>query len=108
MPRWAVIRDAGQAESFTFGVYRELEGSEAEAHSAMLRIIDEYGHAHTASGRRRQRRQVYRISERSYLLRCHNRMFTDETVFTLAELIADTRDQEFPDSLYGWISPGSD
>ncbi|MGW4274110.1 hypothetical protein [Streptomyces sp. SID10815] len=96
MPRWIVLRAEGQAEAFRYGVHRELEGTEAEALAAMLRIVDTFAEALSEAGRRRQRRQVFRVSERGYFVRVDNRMSVEEAHFTLAELIADTHADDLP------------
>lgn len=45
MPHWAILRATGEAEVFSDTIYRELEGSEAEALAAMLDIVDTFGQA---------------------------------------------------------------
>jgi hypothetical protein len=67
----------------------------------MLHIVDTFAEALAESGRRRQRRQVFRVSERSYFVRVHNRMSVEEAHFTLAELIADTHADGLPDTAGG-------
>jgi hypothetical protein len=104
MPRWVVLRAEGEAEAFRYTVHRELEGTEAEAHAAMMHMIDTFAEAFTQSGRRRQRRQVFRVSERRYFVRVQNLMSTEETHFALAELIADTHDADLPDTAGGYAS----
>ncbi|MFI5476627.1 hypothetical protein ACIA6D_41425 [Streptomyces cacaoi] len=101
MPGWAVMRALGQAELSNYTVYRELEGTEGEALAGMLRIIDTFEEAVTAAGRRRQRRQVFRVSERSYFVRVENRMSSKEAHFILAELIADTHNDGLPGAAGG-------
>ncbi|MFF3848625.1 hypothetical protein [Streptomyces sp. NPDC002328] len=98
MPRWAVLRAEGEAEAFRYTVRRELEGTEAEALAAMPHLVDTFAEAATSGGRRRQRRQVFRVSERSCFVRVQNPMSTEEAHFTLAELIADTHDDALPDT----------
>lgn len=101
MPRWAVPRAEGEAEAFRYTVHRQLEGTEAEALAAMLHMVDTFAEAATAGGRRRQRRQVFRVSERSYFVRVENLMSNEEAHFTLAELAADTHDDDLPDTAGG-------
>ncbi|MET9506013.1 hypothetical protein ABZY42_30540 [Streptomyces sp. NPDC006622] len=101
MPRWAVMRALGRAELSHYTVHRELEGTEVEALAAMMHIIDTFEEAVTAAGRRRQRRQVFRVSERSYFVRVQNRMSAEEAQFVLAELMADTHDDGLPDAAGG-------
>ncbi|MGW2826720.1 hypothetical protein ACWC24_37940 [Streptomyces sp. NPDC001443] len=101
MPHWAVLRAEGQAEAFRYTVHRELEGTEAEALASMRDIIDTFAEAFTESGRRRQRRQVFQVSERRYFVRVHNRWSVEEAHFSLAELIADTQDADLPDTVGG-------
>jgi hypothetical protein len=92
------MRALGLAELSHYTVYRELEGTEAEALAGMLRIIDTFEEAVTDRGRRRQRRQVFRVSERSYFVRVEKGWSTHEAHFILAELIADTHDDGLPDA----------
>ncbi|MEV6536219.1 hypothetical protein AB0M86_42750 [Streptomyces sp. NPDC051639] len=106
MPRWVILRSNGESEAFRYNApYRELEGTEAEALSAMLRIVDTYAQARSESGRRRQRRQVTRVTDRSYILEVHNRMSSEHAQFTLAEVIADTHDDSLPDTVSGEVAP---
>ncbi|MGW7042151.1 hypothetical protein ACWGDT_05415 [Streptomyces avermitilis] len=101
MPRWAIVQANGQAEASRYTVRRELEGSEAEALAALLHIVDTFEKAVTAAGIRRQKRRVFRVAERSYFVRVENRMSVEEAHFTLAELIADTHDDDLPDTVGG-------
>ena len=73
MPRWAIVKADGEAEAFRYNIHKELEGTEAQALAEMLRIIDTVAEALTESGRRRERRQVFRVSDRSYVLRVESR-----------------------------------
>lgn len=98
MPRWIVLEGEGHGEPFTYSVHRELEGTEAEALASLRHIIDTYDEPLTAGGRRRQRRQVYRVSDRRYFVRIENLMLQREAHFALAELIADTHDDSLPDT----------
>ncbi|MFI0965734.1 hypothetical protein ACH4S8_30710 [Streptomyces sp. NPDC021080] len=99
MPRWAVVEAHGQAESSWYRIHSELEGTEAEALSAMLRIVDSFKKAYSVKGIQRQKRQVFRVSERSYYVRVEDRWSSaEEAHFTLAELIADIHDDDLPDT----------
>ncbi|MFF0593500.1 hypothetical protein [Streptomyces antibioticus] len=101
MTRWAVLRAEGVAEAFRYTVHLELEGTEAEALAALPHIADTFAEADTESGRRRQRRRVFRISDRSYFVRVENRTSVEEAHFTLAELVADTHADGLPDTVSG-------
>ena len=72
-------------------------GTGTEALAAMLHTIDTFAEASTTAGRRRQRRRVFRVSERSYFVRVENWMSSEEAHFTLAELVADTHHDGLPD-----------
>ncbi|WP_030319380.1 hypothetical protein [Streptomyces sp. NRRL B-3229] len=98
MPRWAIVKAAGEAEAFRYSIHKELEGTEAQALAEMLRIIGTTAGALTEAGRRRERRRVFRVSDRSYVVRVESRWSHYEAHFTLAELIADTHDDELPDT----------
>ncbi|MFI9562934.1 hypothetical protein [Streptomyces rishiriensis] len=105
VPQWVVLQAAGEAEAWRYTVRRELEGSEAEALAAMLGIVDTFAEAVTERGRRGQRRRVFRVSERRYFVRVHNRISrTEEAHFALAELIADSRDDDLPDTASDWYA----
>ncbi|MGW1729227.1 hypothetical protein ACWCQK_41160 [Streptomyces sp. NPDC002306] len=101
MPRWAIVKAHGEAEAFRYNIDKELEGTEAQALAVMLRLIDTVAEAFTEAGRRRERRQVFRVSERSYVVRVENRWSNYEAHFTLAELIADTHDDDLPSGASG-------
>ncbi|MEU6160959.1 hypothetical protein [Streptomyces sp. NPDC047130] len=101
MPRWAVLRAKSQTESFRYTVQREFEGTEEEAMAEMLRIVDTYEQAAGEAGRRRQRRRVFRLGERSYFVGVDNLLTSREAVFTLAEIVADTHDDDLPDTATG-------
>lgn len=64
----------------------------------MLQIIDTVAKAVTEAGRRRERRRVFRVSDRSHVVRIESRRSNYEAHFTLVELIADTHDDELPDT----------
>ncbi|MFJ8943830.1 hypothetical protein ACIRG4_11325 [Streptomyces sp. NPDC102395] len=96
------MKAAGEAEAFRYNIEKELEGTEAQALAEMLRIMETVAEALTEAGRGRQRRQVFRVSDRSYVVRVTSRWSSGyEAHFTLAELIADTHDDELPSSASG-------
>ncbi|WP_316766862.1 hypothetical protein [Streptomyces sasae] len=102
VPRWVVLQAEGEAEVWRYTVRRELEGSETEALAATMGIVDSFAKAHTERGRRGQRRQVFRVSERRYFVRVRNRISRDqEAHFALAELVADSHDDGLPDTVGG-------
>ncbi|MGW4518339.1 hypothetical protein ACWEO4_41960 [Streptomyces sp. NPDC004393] len=105
MPQWVILQAEGRAEAFRYTVHRELEGTEAEALAAMRDAVDTFAEAFTESGRRRQRRRIFRVSERSYFVRVHNRMSVEEAHFSLAELVVDTHDADLPDTVGGAVRP---
>ncbi|MFJ3232203.1 hypothetical protein [Streptomyces sp. NPDC086787] len=99
MTRWAVMRASGEAEAFRYTVHRELDGTRAEALAALLHAVDTFAEATTEAGRRRQRREVFRVSEHRYFVRVTNRFTSEEAHFSLAELLADTHDDGLPDTV---------
>lgn len=101
MPRWAIVKATGEAEAFRYNIHKELEGTEEQALAVMLGLIDTYAQALTKAGRHRQKRRVFRVSERSYVVRVEDRLSNYEAHFTLAELIADTNDDGLPSSASG-------
>ncbi|MEU1087545.1 hypothetical protein ABZ401_12060 [Streptomyces sp. NPDC005892] len=100
MPRWFVMKASGEMPHFQQTVH-EIGGTEAEALAELLDTVDNFAKAQTERGRRRQRREVGRISDRSYFVRVHNRMSVEQAHFTLAEVVADTHDDALPDRLSG-------
>ncbi|MEU5256683.1 hypothetical protein [Streptomyces longwoodensis] len=65
----------------------------------MLELVDTFAEARKEAKRRRQRRQVFRLNERSYFIRVHNRFGAiEEAHFILAPLIADTSNDQLPDT----------
>ncbi|MER6443325.1 hypothetical protein ABT275_44710 [Streptomyces sp. NPDC001185] len=102
LPRWAILRAEGQSEAFTYGVYREVEGTEDEALAVMRGLIDTFDEARTERKRKRQTRQVFRLSERTYFVRVQYPWGSNTSAqFTLAELIADTSSDDLPDIVGG-------
>ncbi|MGW5849930.1 hypothetical protein ACWFQ8_18590 [Streptomyces sp. NPDC055254] len=45
-----------------------------------------------------RRREIFKCSERSYIVRVHGRFSRFEYLFQLAELVSDTGDAHLPDS----------
>ncbi|MGW2277001.1 hypothetical protein [Streptomyces sp. NPDC001770] len=101
MPRWFVLKTGGETPHFEQRVHREFGGDEGEALAELLDSVDNFAKAHTEKGRRRQRREVGRVSDRSYFVRVHNGMRVEQAHFTLAEVMADTHDDALPDSVSG-------
>ncbi|MEU0332341.1 hypothetical protein [Streptomyces sp. NPDC006193] len=99
MPRWAIVTAHGDAESSRYYIASELEGSEGEALAALQNAVDAFQKAHSARPSKRQQRQVFRVSERSYFVRVSHRGYSDQAHFTLAELVADTHDDDLPDTV---------
>ncbi|MFF0833795.1 MULTISPECIES: hypothetical protein [unclassified Streptomyces] len=94
MPRWAIVIAHGDAESSRYYIHSELEGTESEALAALRSTVDA-----SQKASKRQRRQVFRVSERSYFLRIMYRSYSTQAHFTLAELVADTHDDDLPDTV---------
>ncbi|MER5775521.1 hypothetical protein ABT144_14745 [Streptomyces sp. NPDC002039] len=46
-----------------------------------------------------QRREIFKCSERSYVIRVHGRFSQSEYLFQLAELVSDTGNANLPDSV---------
>ncbi|MFF3166156.1 hypothetical protein [Streptomyces sp. NPDC003273] len=94
MPRWAIVIAHGDAESSRYYIHSELEGTESEALAALRSTVDA-----SQKASKRQRRQVFCVSERSYFLRIMYRGYSSQAHFTLAELVADTHDDDLPDTV---------
>ncbi|MCX5266109.1 MULTISPECIES: hypothetical protein [unclassified Streptomyces] len=99
MPRWAIVMAHGDAESSRYYIQNELEGTESEALAALQTTVDAFQKASRAKSIKRQRRQVFRVSERSYFVRVMHRGYSGQAHFTLAELVADTHDDDLPDTV---------
>ncbi|MFB7779978.1 hypothetical protein [Streptomyces bauhiniae] len=99
MPRWAIVIAHGDAESSRYHIHSELEGTEGEALAALLSTVEAFQKASREKSIKRQRRQVFRVSERSYFVRVMHRGYSDQAHFTLAELVADTHDDDLPDGV---------
>ncbi|MFD6426757.1 hypothetical protein [Streptomyces sp. NPDC060198] len=105
MPRWFVLKTSGETPHFEQRIHQEFGGDEAEALAQLLDSVDNFAKAHTEKGRLRQRREVGRVSDRSYFVRVHNRMRVEQARFTLVEVVADTHDDALPDRVSG--GPGA-
>ncbi|MCX4598816.1 hypothetical protein OG819_58125 [Streptomyces sp. NBC_01549] len=46
-----------------------------------------------------KRREVFRCSDRSYFVRVNGRLYEFEYFFQLAELVADTKSPDLPDTI---------
>ncbi|MFD9389739.1 hypothetical protein ACFWBB_03030 [Streptomyces sp. NPDC060000] len=99
MPRWAIVVAHGDAESSRYYIHSEPEGTESEALAALLNTVDAFQKASRPKSIKRQRRQVFRVSERSYFVRVMHRGYSGQAHFTLAELVADTHDDDLPDTV---------
>jgi hypothetical protein len=99
MPRWAIVIAHGDAESSRYYIDSELEGSESEALAALQSAVDAFQKARRARSIERQQRQVFRVSERSYFVRVNHRGYSGQAHFTLAELVADTHNDDLPDTV---------
>ncbi|MEU9157994.1 hypothetical protein AB0D59_47590 [Streptomyces sp. NPDC048417] len=98
MSRWIILAspvDGYPAETYRVAIIEELEGSDVEAREILSSRINTY------DGRisKVKRREVYKISEHSYILRIHGRMSSDAYLFQMAELIADASAPEMPDGV---------
>ncbi len=101
MPHGAIVVAHGDAESSRYYIHSELEGTENEALAALLNTVDASQKASRARSIKQRRRQVFRVSERSYFLRVMHRGYSSQAHFTLAELVADTHDDDLPDTVGG-------
>ncbi|MFD9518107.1 hypothetical protein [Streptomyces sp. NPDC059979] len=98
MPRWIVLVSpvgGAPAESYRVAVLEELTGSPEEVMAAFLRNLDTYEGAVWKV----KRREIFKCSERSYVVRVHGRFSRSEYLFQLAELVSDTGDADLPASV---------
>ncbi|MDX2547102.1 hypothetical protein ACOT81_16225 [Streptomyces sp. WI04-05B] len=89
MPRWIVlaIPVAGVAEANSEArTVAEFEGSPEEAETALLEAANTYRHG----GGKVRRREIFKVSSRSYFIRLQGRMATHGLLIQLAELIHDS------------------
>ncbi|NEC93529.1 hypothetical protein G3I71_49175 [Streptomyces sp. SID12501] len=96
MSRWIVLVSpvgGSPAESYRVAIHEELAGSPEDVEAAFLRILNTYeGEAWKV-----KRREIFKCSERSYVVRVHGRFSRFEYLFQLAELVSDTGDADLAD-----------
>lgn len=89
MPRWIVLAVPVQGVSDVNRDARtvaEFDGSAEEAAEALLNAATTYAHGF----RTVRRREVFKSSDRSYVVRIRGRLSTYAYVIQLAELVSDT------------------
>ncbi|MGW0874242.1 hypothetical protein ACWD3Z_27685 [Streptomyces sp. NPDC002740] len=79
----------------TLRIVARFEGSDEEARSRFREVLNSYDGA----ARKVTRREVFKFSDSQYLLRIEGRPMELEYMMQLGELIVDTQDPEFPDSV---------
>lgn len=95
MPKWIITAAMLDASPPTLRTIENFEGDESEALTKFRDIISSYDRDVTKV----TRREVYRYSERQYLVRILGRMKQVEYIMQLAELVVDTGDPSLPNSL---------
>ncbi|MFF7452209.1 MULTISPECIES: hypothetical protein [unclassified Streptomyces] len=73
----------------------EFEGSAEEAMTELAKRVNTYDREVTKV----KRREVFRCSDRSYFVRVNGRLNEYEYFFQLAELVADTKSPDLPDTV---------
>ncbi|MFJ4428467.1 hypothetical protein [Streptomyces bobili] len=73
----------------------EFEGSAEEALTEFAKRVNTYDRDVTKV----KRREVFRCSDRSYFVRVNGRLSVFEYFFQLAELVADTKSPDLPDTI---------
>lgn len=89
MSRWIVLVSPLQGVSTmncNTKIVREVDGTEEEAREALLTAANTY----SDSIMKLRRREVFRVSERSYFIRIQNRMNKYAYMVQLAELVSDS------------------
>jgi len=98
MPRWIVlVTPVGgvAAEASSVRTLAEFEGSAEEAMTEFAKSVDTYDR----DVAKVKRREVFRCSDRSYFVRVNGRLSEVEYFFRLAELVADTKSPDLPDTI---------
>ncbi|MFG1810433.1 hypothetical protein [Streptomyces sp. NPDC049040] len=98
MARWIVLltQTAGYpAEASGVHPLAEFEGSAEEAAAGFAEMVSTYDH----DVRKVTRREVFKCSDRSYFVRVKGRIREFEYLFQLAELVADTKSPDLPDTI---------
>ncbi|MFI8327159.1 hypothetical protein [Streptomyces sp. NPDC085529] len=98
MSRWIVlVSPVGgvAAEGSSVRTLAEFEGSAEEALAEFAKRVNTYDRDVTKV----KRREVFRCSDRAYFVRVNGRLHEFEYFFQLAELVADTKSPDLPDTV---------
>ncbi|WP_214498513.1 hypothetical protein, partial [Streptomyces virginiae] len=98
MSRWIVlVTPVGgvAAEASSVRTLAEFEGSAEEAMARFAKEVNSYDLDVTKV----KRREVFKCSDRSYFVRVNGRLLQFEYFFQLAELVADTKSADLPDTI---------
>lgn len=95
MPRWIVVATVLDAESTRVRNLANLECDEAEAKRKFFEILNTYDRGVSKV----IRREIFKFTENSYLVRVSGRMSEVEHFIQMARIVADTKDPDVPDSL---------
>ncbi|MFF4542450.1 hypothetical protein [Streptomyces aureus] len=94
MSKWIVTASMLDADPPTLRTITNFEGGEAEALLKFHDVVNSYDHDVTKV----TRREIYKYSDRQYLVRVLGRMKQVEYIMQLGELIVDTQDPELSSS----------
>ncbi|MFK0113871.1 hypothetical protein [Streptomyces sp. NPDC091217] len=94
MPKWIVTASMRDADPPTLRTIANFEGDEPQALSKFYGIINSYDRDVTKV----TRRQIYKYSDRQYLVRVLGRLKQVEYIMQLGELVVDTKDLSLPSS----------
>ncbi|MGX1471249.1 UNVERIFIED_CONTAM: hypothetical protein RKD50_000057 [Streptomyces canus] len=98
MSRWiVVVTPVGgvAAEASSVRTLAEFEGSAEEAMTELAKRVNTYDRDVTKV----KRREVFRYSDRAYFVRVNGLLHEFEYFFQLAELVADTKSPDLPDTI---------
>ncbi|WP_141689667.1 hypothetical protein [Streptomyces sp. DI166] len=95
MPKWIIVATVLQAEASAVRTLAEFEGDEGDALSKLEKVLNSYDRDVMAV----KRREIFKMTDRSYLLRLSGRLSKYEYLVQLGQLVADSKSADLPNSL---------
>ncbi|MER5465509.1 hypothetical protein ABT010_33435 [Streptomyces sp. NPDC002668] len=98
MTQWIVLASVvggNPSKDFELRTLGEVKGSPEDAQNALLEAVNNYAD----DVWKVTRRQVFKCSDSSYLVRVEGRVAKYEYLIQLAEQVADTESAELPDTV---------
>lgn len=95
MTKWIILASVLDAESSSIRTIASLDCSEEEAFSELSNILNSYDRGVMKV----IRREIFKITDRSFLLRISGRLSQSQYIIQLGELVADTKGSGVPESI---------